>query len=60
MKTYLLMDGRYRTNPDRSTCYEECETFKEAKKNAKEYGRDTVIVEYELKGNNLINPKILN
>lgn len=40
-----IYDSRYRTNPDRATCFEAgCETLKEAKKSAREYGSDCVIV----------------
>lgn len=51
MKAYYLFDGRYRTNPDRATCYERCDTLKEAKTNCKDYGTDTVIVLAEEKDN---------
>ena len=44
-KLYKLMDGRYLSRPERSICYEICDTLKEAKANAKEYGNDTFIVE---------------
>lgn len=44
-KTYLLFDGRYLTDPDRAICYEVCDTLKEAKSSAPDYGTDTVIVE---------------
>lgn len=59
MKKYLLFDSRYRSDEDRSICYEVCDTLKEAKENCEDYGEDTVIVEFTEKGNELVNPKIL-
>jgi len=59
-KVWLLYDGRYRTDEDSAVCYEMCETLKEANTNAKDYGEDTVIVEAETKGNEIINSKIIN
>ena len=59
-KKYFLYDGRYRTDEDRAMCYEVCETLKEAKKSTKDYGDDTVIVESEIKENNIINFRIIN
>lgn len=59
-KIWLLFDGRYITDKDRSVCYEVCETLKEAKENANDYGDDTVIVE-AVKVNNVISgSKIVN
>lgn len=44
MITYELYDVRYLTEPDRSFCFEVCETLAEAMKNKDDYGYDTVIV----------------
>lgn len=46
---FELRDGRYLTQPDKSILYEACETLKEARKEAKEYGEDTFIVKTILK-----------
>ena len=46
---FELRDGRYHTDPDRDIVYEVCETLKEARKEAKEYGDDTVILKTILK-----------
>lgn len=46
---FELYDGRYLTNPDQAVCFEVCESLKEARKNKKEYGDDTVIVKTVLK-----------
>ena len=46
---YELYDGRYLTNPDKAICFEVCDTLKEAKINAIEYGDDTVIVKAKLR-----------
>ncbi len=59
-KVWLLFDGRYKTDQDNAVCFEACETLKEAKKNAKEYGNDTVIVETEVHGKYLKNHKTIN
>ena len=59
-KTWMLFDGRYRTDEDRAICYEFCETLKEARENAPEYGDDTVIVEAEVEGDEIKNSKIIN
>ena len=59
-KIWMLFDGRYRTDEDRAVCYEVCETLKEAKANADDYGTDTVIVEGETVGNEIRNSKIIN
>ena len=59
-KIWMLFDGRYRTDEDRSVCFEICKTLKEAKDNADDYGDDTVIVEGEILGNKISNLKIIN
>ena len=59
-KIWMLFDGRYRTDKDRAICYEVCETLKEAKENANDYGDDTVIVEAVKKNNAIIDSKIIN
>jgi hypothetical protein len=46
---YELRDGRYFDNPDRSIVYEVCESLKEARREAPEYGDDTVIVKTVLR-----------
>ena len=42
---YLIMDGRAHTDIDRALVMECCDTLKEAKKNAREYGEDSCIVD---------------
>lgn len=59
-KIWMLFDGRYRTDEYRAVCYEVCETLKEAKGNADDYGTDTIIVEGEIVGNEIRNSKIIN
>lgn len=59
-KIWMLFDGRYRTDEDRAVCYEVCDTLKEAKENANDYGDDTVIVEGETFENEIRNSKIIN
>lgn len=59
-KQYLLFDGRYRTDEDRAICYAVYDTEKEAKKECKEFGDDTVIVEFDLKDKILTKCKIIN
>lgn len=53
-KIFVLFDGRYLTDQDRAICYEVCNTLKEAKSSARDYGTDTVIVEAELNKNKFI------
>lgn len=61
MKTaYLLFDGRYRTDEDSATCFEVCETLQEAKRNAPDYGTDTVIVKGEIIDGVFTNSEIIN
>ena len=57
---WMLFDSRYRTDEDRAVCYEVCETLREAKENADDYGDDTVIVEAKTEGNNIVSSKIIN
>jgi hypothetical protein len=59
-KQWLLFDGRYRTDEDRAICFEVCDSLDEAQKTAPDYGDDTVIVEFDLMGNELRNGKIIN
>lgn len=59
-KIWMLFDGRYRTDEDRAVCYEVCETIKEAKKNANDYGDDTVIVEAIEENHVISESKIIN
>lgn len=56
----MLFDDRYITNEDKAVCFECCETLKEAKKNAKDYGNNTVIVEYLTSGNQIKKKTIVN
>jgi len=44
---YLLYDSRYRTDEDSAICLEVCDSLKEAKENAPDYGNDVVIVKYK-------------
>lgn len=46
---YGLWDARYLTDEDRATCFEVCDTLKEALENKDDYGDDTVIVKETLK-----------
>lgn len=48
MIKYALYDGRYLSDPDSASCFEVCETLKEARKNKNSYGTNTVIVEETL------------
>lgn len=41
---FAIYDSRFSINPERSTVFEVCETLKEARINAKEYGDNNVIV----------------
>lgn len=59
-KIWMLFDGRYRNDEDRAVCYEVCETLKEAKENADDYGDDTVIVEAVEENNVISGSKIVN
>lgn len=59
-KIWMLFDGRYRTDEDIAVCYEVCDTLKEAKENANDYGNDTVIVEAIEKNNIISDSKIVN
>lgn len=59
-KCWMLFDGRYRTDEDKATCHLFCDTLKEAKQNADDYGDDTVIVEAEIMDGMIINSKIIN
>ncbi len=59
-KSWMLFDDRYITNEDKAVCFECCETLKEAKKNAKDYGNNTVIVEYLTSGNQIKKKTIVN
>ena len=42
---YILYDGRYNYDPERASVCCCCDTLKEARKMAREYGSDTVIVD---------------
>ena len=58
-KMWLLYDGRYIHNQDRSILFEMCETLKEAKRNRKEYGDDTVIVECETFSSEIMESRVI-
>lgn len=60
IKQWMLFDGRYRTQNDDAICYEVCDSLKEAKENAIDYGDDTVIVEACIVGNVIMSSKIVN
>lgn len=59
-KIWLLYDGRYRADKNRATCFEVCDSLKEAKTNVGDYGSDTVIVEADRVGKEIKNHKIIN
>lgn len=59
-KAYLIYDARYRYDEDAATVFEVCDTVDEAEDNHKDYGNDTVIVEYDMDEVGLYNPKIKN
>lgn len=44
MIAYTLYDGRYLDDPDSASCFGVCDTLKEARRDSKDYGDDTVIV----------------
>lgn len=57
---YLLFDGRYIADPDRATCFEMCESLREARGSKDDYGTDTVIVKYlDDNSGTLQNPEII-
>lgn len=57
-RVYVIYDARYKTNPDRATVMETCDTLGEARRNAPDYGDDCVIVRYHLEGSALSNPVV--
>jgi hypothetical protein len=57
---FKTFNGIYRTDEDRAVSYEVCETLKEVKGNAPDYGDDTVIVERETFGNEFRNSNSIN
>jgi len=57
--SYFLYDGRYLSDPERSTLYECCDTLDEAIKEAPEYGDDTVIVEVVIINDEITSKKII-
>ena len=59
-KIWMLFDGRYRADEDSAVCFECCDTLQEVRENADDYGNDTVIVEGETEGNEILNSKIVN
>jgi len=56
---YGLYDGRYLTRPDRAIMYEFCDTLKDARNNAPDYGDDTFIVKCSVKVNSLTRLEIV-
>lgn len=60
MKKYVIYDSRYLTDEESASVYQFADTLKEAKKLVKRDWNDGVIVEYDTKGNELINPKIIS
>ncbi len=42
--SYDIFDARYKTDPDRATCFECCDTLKEARENKDDYGDGNIIV----------------
>lgn len=59
-KMWLLFDGRYRTDPDRAMVMTTADSLEEAQEDISMFGDDTVIVEYDVDGDELINPKTVN
>ena len=57
--TYLLYDSRYYDNPDRAMCYCVADTLKEANEDKNDMFPDAVIVKYDVSGNTLLNPIII-
>lgn len=58
-KMYLLYDSRYLNDPDEAIIFECCDTLYEAKGNMSDYGNDTVIVQVDINGKELINHKVI-
>lgn len=58
MKVYVIYDGRYHADPDRSTILDTSSTLKGARRQAKDHG-DAVIVEYDEVGDNWKNPRVI-
>jgi hypothetical protein len=62
MKTYVIYDGRARSDIDSATALDTADTLEEAREAVRVYGLDSVIVEYdqEVKDgqSELSNPRI--
>ena len=58
-KIYLLYDARYLTVEDSATLYEIYNSKREVEKNSHDYGSDTVIVEADIVGKQILNEKII-
>ena len=43
MISYFIYDERYYTDPDAATCYEVCDTLKEAKEVGPDYGSHVIV-----------------
>ena len=56
---YLLVDERYHYDPDRATVFTVSETLEEAKDDKKTMFPNSVIVKCETRGEELINPEIV-
>lgn len=59
-KIFLLYDSRRIADENAGIVFEVCETLKEAKENAPSYGDDTIIVEAETEGNEIVSERICN
>lgn len=57
---WMIYDGRYIFDEERSTCFEVCHSLKEAKRNRLDYGNDCVIVEAKTEGKNIVSSKIID
>ena len=62
MKKFLLFDARARYDIDKAMVFTVSDSLKEAKRDKRDFGSDSVIVQYDtVPGTNkLANPEILN
>lgn len=60
MKKWLVYDARYHTDEDRAICLIVCNSLKEARQEAPEYGDGNVIVEATIIGKEIVSEKIVN
>lgn len=56
---YFIYDSRYLVDPDRAIVYEVCDTLKEARENAREYGNNNIIVKVKSLGNEILQESII-